>query len=77
MFGLLRGLSSVIKLFIVPYSCWLSKMCCAYNISWQHTDITLRECSKFPSAVTDNTENGKPSYASHKTTNSLPPFFTN
>ena len=30
MFGLLRGLSRVIMLFIVPYSCWLHRMCCAY-----------------------------------------------
>jgi hypothetical protein len=30
MFRLLRGLCRVIRLFIMPYSCWLSKMCCAY-----------------------------------------------
>ena len=30
MFGLLRGLSRVITLFIVPYSYWLCRMCCAY-----------------------------------------------
>ena len=30
MFGLLRGLSRVIMLFIVLYSCWLRRMCCAY-----------------------------------------------
>jgi len=29
MFGLLRDLSGVIRLFIVPYSYWLRKMCCA------------------------------------------------
>ena len=29
MFGLLRGLIRVITLFIVPYSCWLHRMCCA------------------------------------------------
>ena len=30
MFRLLRGLSGVITLFIVPYSCRLRWMCCAY-----------------------------------------------
>ena len=30
MLGLRRGLSKVIRLFIMPFSCWLSKMCCAY-----------------------------------------------
>ena len=30
IFGLLRGLSRVVTLFIVPYLCWLCRMCCAY-----------------------------------------------
>ena len=30
MLGLLKGISKVIRLLIIPYSCWLSKMCCAY-----------------------------------------------